>query len=206
MSGRGAGRSHAPRPAPRGRCPAARRSAAKACDRSRSSGAVAPDASAISAVASASRARTRSSPTPGDHEAFEPLGLRGTPAAAGCSAPIEKPTASPARRRKGVDERVRVRSAYAAGSCGFGASPWPRRSTPITVPPGVLQQRADPGGHPRPANDEPQPCTKRTGRSLTASRSWPLGPLARPCRPLSGWLAHPEGRTGQATAQKTRPP
>ena len=77
---------------------------------------------------------------------------------------VDRPVGGQRLDRRGRSDRRRPRG---RGACG--AVPWPRRSTPITVAPGVLQQRARPRSLPRcAANEPPQPWTRRTGAG-----AWP---------------------------------
>ena len=56
--------------------------------------------------------------------------------------------------------------AYAAGSCGFGASPWPSRSTPITGRPASASSSVNPLRRHVASNDPPHPWTSTTGRGV----------------------------------------
>ena len=77
-------------------------------------------------------------------------------------APSEKPTMSTGRSGSTSTMRV-VMSAYSAGSCGLGASPWPSRSTPMTSRPASASSSVNPLWRHVVSNDPPHPWTRTTG-------------------------------------------
>ena len=103
----------------------------------------------------------------GEDDPAEPLGCRAARRSV-VIAPSEKPTTSTGSSGSASTMRV-VRSAYSAGSCGFGASPWPSRSTPITGRPASASSSVNPLCRHVVSNEPPQPWTRTTGTRGSAS-------------------------------------